>query len=252
MTATLNRLPRHGAVILAIAALSTGAVACQTSADGARSSGRPNHAPSTPAPAPTTGAPKAAPTAGSGGATNGAKSSGNDTTGGSASSDDGPSNADASTSGTSTVVDLASIARCHTGDLKAGFAAGGGAAPDMASTGQTRASVFFTNISRHTCSLIGFPGVDIVGNRATDGTWSLIRASTTPTKILLKPSDTTNFSITLLPTTAPAAEAFEPALVRITPPDEKTQFALKWPWGGSIVRQDGATHPGTFVNPVGS
>lgn len=232
----LNRLPRHGAALLAIAALSTGAVACSSVADGARSSGTPNHVPS--APATGTPTPKTPPT------------------GGSRPTSD-PNDGSSSTGGTSTadksmVGDTTSMARCHTADLKAGFSAGGGAAPDMKSTGQTRASVYLTNISRHTCSIIGFPGVDMVGDRANDGTWSLTRSSMSPTKILLKPSDTTNFSITLLPTTAPGAETFEPGLVRITPPDEKTQFALKWPWGGSIVRQDAATHPGTFVNPVGS
>ncbi|MDF9816944.1 DUF4232 domain-containing protein [Streptomyces sp. SPB162] len=248
MTALLNRLPRHGAAVLAMATLTTGAVACSSSVEGARSSGVPNHAPTTPAPAKGTGTPTATPSA---------ASSGNHTAGGSPTTagvrpDAAASPDDTSTANTSTVVDLASITRCHTADLKAGFDAAGGAAPDMTSTHQTRASVYFTNISRHTCSLIGFPGVDIVGDRATDGTWSLTRSSASPTKILLKPSNTTSFSITLLPTTAPAAESFQPAIVRITPPDEKTQFSLKWPWGGSITRQDAATHPGTFVNPMGS
>lgn len=258
MTALLNRLPRHGAAVLAMAALSAGAVACSSSVEGARSSGVPHHAPPTPAPttARATGTPTATPSA---------VSSDHDTAGpagpaptgagvppGDAATPDAASPDDTSTGTTSTVVDLAAIVRCHTADLKAGFDAAGGAAPDMESTHQTRASVYFTNISRHTCSLIGFPGVDIVGDRATDGTWSLTRSSLSPTKILLKPSNTTSFSITLLPTSAPAAESFQPALVRITPPDEKTPFSLKWPWGGSIVRQDAATHPGTFVNPMGS
>ncbi|MCZ4119417.1 DUF4232 domain-containing protein [Streptomyces sp. H39-S7] len=250
MTALLNRLPRHGAAVLAMAALSTGTVACATSVEGARSSGVPNHAPS--APAPSTATPRATPSAGGGTPTGTDETPSTAPTGAGAPPDTDTSTADTSTASASTVLDLTSIARCHTADLKAGFDAAGGAAPDMSSTRQTRASVYFTNISRHTCSLIGFPGVDIVGDRGTDGTWSLTRSSVSPTKILLKPSNTASFSITLLPTAAPAAEAFEPALVRITPPDEETQFALKWPWGGSIVRQDAATHPGTFVNPVGS
>ncbi|MEU3464237.1 DUF4232 domain-containing protein [Streptomyces sp. NPDC006733] len=248
MTASLNRLPRHGVAILAMAVLSAGAVACSSSVEGARSSGVPNHAPNTPAPARATPKPAPTPTA-TPSATAPAPTAAGETPGSLSAQDDTTA---ATTDTTSTVVDLASIPRCRTADLKAGFDAAGGAAPDMGSTQQTRASVYFTNISRHTCSLIGFPGVDIIGDRDTDGTWSLTRSSIAPTKILLKPSNTTSFSITLLPTTLPAAESFQPALVRITPPDEETPFSLKWPWGGSITRQDAATHPGTFVNPMGS
>ncbi|MGW9432889.1 DUF4232 domain-containing protein, partial [Streptomyces decoyicus] len=28
-------------------------------------------------------------------------------------------------------------------------------------------------------------------------------------------------------------------------------FTLNWPFGGQILKQDGATHPATYLNPVG-
>lgn len=36
----------------------------------------------------------------------------------------------------------------------------------------------------------------------------------------------------------------------VTPPDETRSAELPWP-GGAVLRQDGATRPGTFVGPVG-
>ncbi|KOG65853.1 flagellar motor protein MotB, partial [Streptomyces griseoflavus] len=38
--------------------------------------------------------------------------------------------------------------------------------------------------------------------------------------------------------------------VAVTPPNETTALTLKWPWG-PLIHQDGATHPATFVNPIG-
>ncbi|WP_033027826.1 hypothetical protein [Streptomyces rimosus] len=44
--------------------------------------------------------------------------------------------------------------------------------------------------------------------------------------------------------------SWKPATVAVTPPNETTALTLKWPWG-PLVHQDGATHPATFVNPIG-
>ncbi|MCQ8192185.1 DUF4232 domain-containing protein [Streptomyces rugosispiralis] len=144
--------------------------------------------------------------------------------------------------------------RCHTADLKAGFATGEDAKPEMDQTErQTQAYIWFTNQSNRTCTLSGFAGVDMIGAQSTDGTWSLARSSKTPEKMILEPGDTTDFSITLLPVAAstPQKEKFVPAKFLVTPPNETAHFTLKWPFGGQILKQDGATHPGTYLNPVG-
>ncbi|MER6569038.1 DUF4232 domain-containing protein [Streptomyces sp. NPDC001093] len=144
--------------------------------------------------------------------------------------------------------------RCHTADLKAGFAMGDDAKPEMGQTAkQTQAYIWFTNRSKHTCTLSGFAGVDMVGAQKTDGTWSLARSSKKSEKMTLGQGDTVDFSITLLPVTGstPQKEKFVPAKFLVTPPNETTHFTLKWPFGGQILKQDGATHPGTYVNPVG-
>ncbi|MFI1069607.1 DUF4232 domain-containing protein [Streptomyces puniciscabiei] len=148
----------------------------------------------------------------------------------------------------------AAPARCHTADLKAGFATGDDAKPEMGQAKkQTQAYIWFTNRSKHTCTLSGFAGVDMIGAQKTDGTWSLARSSKKPEKITLGQGDTVDFSITLLPVAKSTSqkEKFVPAKFLVTPPNETTHFTLKWPFGGQILKQDGATHPGTYVNPVG-
>jgi hypothetical protein len=37
----------------------------------------------------------------------------------------------------------------------------------------------------------------------------------------------------------------------VTPPNETTSVSLAWPWS-PVLLQDGATHPGTYVGPIGS
>ncbi|WP_432584652.1 DUF4232 domain-containing protein [Streptomyces sp. HD1123-B1] len=144
--------------------------------------------------------------------------------------------------------------RCHTADLKAGFATGRDARPEMEQTEkQTQAYIWFTNQSNHICTLSGFAGVDMIGAQETDGTWSLARSSTRPEKMTLEPGDTVDFSITLLPVAQSTSqkEKFVPAKFLVTPPNETEHFTLKWPFGGQILKQDGATHPATYLNPVG-
>ncbi|MFE3637107.1 DUF4232 domain-containing protein [Streptomyces cellostaticus] len=144
--------------------------------------------------------------------------------------------------------------RCHTADLRAGFATGEDAKPEMGQhEKQTQAYIWFTNRSGHTCTLSGFAGVDMIGAQPTDGTWSLARSSAKAEKVTLEQGDTVDFSITLLPVagSTPRTEKFVPAKFLVTPPNETKHFTLKWPFGGQILKQDGATHPGTYLNPVG-
>lgn len=144
--------------------------------------------------------------------------------------------------------------RCHTADLKAGFALGDDAKPEMGQTKkQTQAYIWFTNKSTRTCTLSGFAGVDMVGAQKTDGTWSLARSSKAPAKLVLEKGDTVDFGVTLLPVAAstPKAQKFVPAKFLVTPPNETAHFTLTWPFGGQILKQDAATHPATFVDPIG-
>jgi hypothetical protein len=42
-----------------------------------------------------------------------------------------------------------------------------------------------------------------------------------------------------------------PRTIVVTPPDGTTQLETRWiPGGIAVLRQDGATHPGTYIGPL--
>ncbi|MFF0629346.1 DUF4232 domain-containing protein [Streptomyces sp. NPDC004296] len=140
------------------------------------------------------------------------------------------------------------VGRCTTDGLQAGWGSEGGGVPDMKSDQQQIAAVWLKNIGGTPCTLSGFPGVQIKG---TDGsTWDLARSSKKPVPTVLKPNAHTSFTIALLPTTRADDKKVEPGQLLITPPNEQKHFQLQWPYGGAILDQSGATHPGTFINPI--
>ncbi|MER6434593.1 DUF4232 domain-containing protein [Streptomyces sp900105245] len=130
--------------------------------------------------------------------------------------------------------------RCHTHDL---------AFKTVSSTvaGQEEVSVALTNKSAATCTLKGFPGINLL---SASGSWSLTRSAETPKTATLGTGKTAYFTITYLPFEGDGKE-FRAASIVVTPPDETTSATLDWP-GDSLMRQDAATHPGTFVGPIGS
>jgi Protein of unknown function (DUF4232) len=172
-------------------------------------------------------------------------------TGGAATTGTGTStDSGARTGASGTAGGSASGNRCHTGDLGYSWATGGDAVPDGDSTKQQQAHVMLKNTSGHTCSMHGFPGVDLVNSGQQ---WSLRRTSQSPTTLTLHPGDTTQFTVTFLPWNAEgnaASNNFAPTTLVITPPNETTSYDIPWRWG-HVLLQDGATHPGTFISPIG-
>ncbi|KOT39523.1 flagellar motor protein MotB [Streptomyces sp. NRRL WC-3701] len=124
--------------------------------------------------------------------------------------------------------------RCHTSDLKAAFATGEDAVPDPNASGGTTTS---------------FPGVDLRPD-AGGPSWSLARSSAKHGSITLGPGDSTDFTLNLGMAKNNEEGSWKPQTVAVTPPNETTALTLKWPWG-PLIHQDGATHPTTFVNPIG-
>ncbi|WP_438483769.1 DUF4232 domain-containing protein [Streptomyces sp. S186] len=140
--------------------------------------------------------------------------------------------------------------RCHTGELRYSWGSAHGGRPDMDATKQQIAAVRLKNNGGRTCTLHGFPGVRLI---STSGeAWDLRRSADKPSTLMLRPGDDTALvTMTILPVARHSAGAFVPGKVLITPPDEKVHVTLAWPYGGAILDQSGATHPGTYVNPVG-
>ncbi|MFI0258958.1 DUF4232 domain-containing protein [Streptomyces sp. NPDC017056] len=141
------------------------------------------------------------------------------------------------------------IQRCHTSDLKAVFATGEDATPDPNAGGSTTTSIVLTNKSSRTCKIGGFAGVDLKPDANGPG-WSLVRSSAKHGSITLAPGDSTDFTLNLGMAKENDEGSWKPATVAVTPPNETTALTLKWPWG-PLVDQRGATHPATFVNPIG-
>ncbi|MFH8678917.1 DUF4232 domain-containing protein [Streptomyces lydicus] len=140
------------------------------------------------------------------------------------------------------------VERCHTSGLTAAFATGGDAAPDPDASGGTTTSVVLTNKGSRTCKIGGFAGVDLKSENGGER-WSLVRSSAKHGSITLGPGDSTDFTINVLMTKEDTG-FYQPAWADITPPNETKALTIKWPWG-TLVDQRSATHPGTFVNPIG-
>lgn len=136
--------------------------------------------------------------------------------------------------------------RCHTAGL--GFSFGSGDGKVSSSDDQQQLAVVLKNKTSAACTIQGFPGVDL---KSSGGSWSLTRSNATPKKVTLAAGSSTTFTITFLPWNQGSGTEFKATSVVVTPPNETTPTTLAWP-GGSVLLQDGATHPGTYTSPVGS
>ncbi|AEM80172.1 DUF4232 domain-containing protein [Streptomyces violaceusniger] len=141
------------------------------------------------------------------------------------------------------------VQRCHTSGLEASFATGGDAAPDPNAGGSTTTSIVLTNAGDRPCKIGGFAGVDLTSENGGQ-VWSLARSSAKYGSITLGPGDSTDFTINLAMTDESEEGSYKPAFAVVTPPNETSSLKLEWPWG-ALVDQRAATHPATFVNPIG-
>ncbi|MFJ9849379.1 DUF4232 domain-containing protein [Streptomyces sp. NPDC101150] len=141
--------------------------------------------------------------------------------------------------------------RCTTDHLKAGWGTDGGGRPDMHSDNQQTVGVWLKNTGSGDCTLAGFPGVELVGNSGPGDTFDLRRGAQQPVTVHLKPGEHTSFTFKVLPSLTGSEKRIEPGRVNITPPNEKKHLTLRWPFGGAVLDQRGATHPGSWVSPIG-
>ncbi|MFF7602361.1 DUF4232 domain-containing protein [Streptomyces mirabilis] len=139
----------------------------------------------------------------------------------------------------------AGASRCHTAGLSFSFGAGDGKV--SSSDDQQQLAVVLKNKTSAACTIQGFPGVDL---KSSGDSWSLTRSGATPKKVTLAAGSSTTFTITFLPWNQGSGTEFKATSVVVTPPNETTPTTLAWP-GGSVLLQDGATHPGTYTGPVG-
>jgi hypothetical protein len=120
---------------------------------------------------------------------------------------------------------------------------------------QRTVSVVWRNVSGKTCTMSGFGGVDLVGPADPNGTtYSLPRSGQRSSIVALAPGATAYTVITYLSPDpgsvgSNGSQNWTPTEAVVTPPNETHHKTLPW-IGGPVERQDGATHPGTFIAPV--
>ncbi|MDN3059845.1 DUF4232 domain-containing protein [Streptomyces sp. SRF1] len=140
----------------------------------------------------------------------------------------------------------ASARRCTNRQLEASWASETG--PDMHNDGQQTVLVMLKNTGPSDCSMVGFPGVQL--QTAHGETWDLRRDNEKPKPVTVSPGEQVAFDITFLASTRDEDRKFVPDQVVITPPNERGNLVLDWPYGGALLDQSAATHPGTFIGPV--
>jgi hypothetical protein len=138
--------------------------------------------------------------------------------------------------------------RCTTADLAVSL---GKPAEKTDAPGQFDVPLTYRNTSDHTCGLYGVPGVDLVGpDDATFGpVYHLPRTDNGVKYNEVTPGTTASATITVV---KPAAgePAWTPAKLNTIPPGQTTALTAQWPADLPVLRQDAATHPGSYVNGI--
>jgi len=134
------------------------------------------------------------------------------------------------------------VHRCETAQLSLSVAFASGADP-------RGALLRFVNTGTAPCRMTGFPGVDLLGpNDPTFGpTYQVPRASATVTTATIASGSTAHAVLHFL--TPQEGTRWIPTRISVTPPDTTHQLASAWP-GIPVLRQDAATHPGTYISAV--
>ncbi|WP_063713027.1 DUF4232 domain-containing protein [Nocardia jiangxiensis] len=96
------------------------------------------------------------------------------------------------------------------------------------------------------CTVQGFPGVDLTGPKdpTFGATYSLPRQAVSAQPLTVQPRNAVVAILTYQP------GDWVPTTLVVTPPDTITQLRVPWPSGVGVARQDGATHPGTYIGSL--
>ncbi|MCV7196089.1 DUF4232 domain-containing protein [Mycobacterium angelicum] len=117
---------------------------------------------------------------------------------------------------------------------------------------QSQLTLILTNVSTQTCTLQGYPDVDLLGpdDPMFGPTYRLPQQAGDPQPLTLAPHDTASAILTFLP--GPPT-GWIPTTIAVTAPHSSPKNKLQTPWipaGTSVLRQDAGTHPGTYIGPL--
>nr|WP_318306552.1 DUF4232 domain-containing protein [Amycolatopsis sp. MEP2-6] len=138
--------------------------------------------------------------------------------------------------------------RCTTADLEVLL---GKPAEKNDAPGQYDIPLTYRNTTNHTCGLYGVPGVDLVGpDEPTFGpVYHLPRVDNGVKYNEVTAGTTASATITVV---KPAAgePAWTPSKLNTIPPGSTQPLTADWPADLPVLRQDAATHPGSYVNGI--
>lgn len=117
-------------------------------------------------------------------------------------------------------------------------------------SGQIIQWIQLSNKTSKPCTMDGFAGVDLVGT--ADGKsgydWPLERDSEHYSTVTLNPGEAAYFGIYYLPWSSGDGSKIDVTKIELTPPNTTTTVTLSF--SATILLQDAATHPGTYLTPI--
>lgn len=144
--------------------------------------------------------------------------------------------------------DATQAARCVAADLRVELG-------EPTGEGQRTVPVVYTNVSDRACEARGVPGVDLVGPDDPNGpTYPVFRQEADGAVTELEPGSSATAVLTYLTGTdgsvgTSGSTGWVPTGLVTTPPGDTAQLTAPWN-GDPVLRQDGATRPGTYVGPL--
>jgi hypothetical protein len=138
--------------------------------------------------------------------------------------------------------------RCTTADLAVSL---GKPAEKNDAPGQFDVPLTYRNTSDHTCGLYGVPGVDLNGPAdARFGPVYHLPRIDNGVKYNEVPAGTTASATITVLTPAEGGASWTPSKLVTIPPGRTEALTADWPADLPVLRQDAATHPGTYVNGI--
>ncbi|MFC3453241.1 DUF4232 domain-containing protein [Amycolatopsis speibonae] len=137
--------------------------------------------------------------------------------------------------------------RCATTDLALAIGT-----PKSSPNSPTQLDVPLTykNTSSRTCALYGVPGADLNGPADPNGpVYHLTRVANGVKYNEVPAGSTATATVTVLKPAAGEA-TWTPTRVTTIPPGQTQALTANWPSDLPVLRQDAATHPGTYVNGI--
>ncbi|MFJ1766616.1 DUF4232 domain-containing protein [Amycolatopsis sp. NPDC088138] len=158
-----------------------------------------------------------------------------------------PAPAVPSSATTAKAADTGATPRCTTADLSLSL---GTPKESQDAKGQFDVPLTFKNTSARTCGLYGVPGVDLIGPDDPNGTAYHLPREDNGVKYNEVPAGTAATATITVLTPSEGSASWTPRKLVTIPPGQTQPLTAGWPADLPVLRQDSATHPGSYVNGI--